>query len=81
MATYTDYFENSRPKPVWHIGDRVFGYWNKIPFIGTVANDHIVNEEKGPVVHIFLDLPIQHDDRVFTIITVGQSDIQRLKTY
>jgi hypothetical protein len=39
MGNQTDYFEKIGYKPKYHIGDRVFGYWNKIPFVGTVGND------------------------------------------
>ena len=78
MANYAEYFEKNRPKPVWHIGDRVFGKWNKIPFIGTVGNDNMINEAEGPRVSIHLDLPIKYKDCVRTVIFVKQKDIKRL---
>ena len=81
MANYAEYFEQHRPKPVWHIGDRVSGKWNKIPFIGTVGNDNMVNETEGPRVSIHLDLPIKFKDKVHTVIFVKQKDIKRLVNY
>lgn len=81
MSNLADYFAKHRPQPVWHIGDRVSGKWNKIPFIGTVGNDNMVSELEGPRVTIFLDLPIKYSDKVHTIVIVKQKDIKRLKEY
>ncbi len=78
MGTLAEYFEKNRPKPVWHIGDRVFGRWNKIPFVGTVGNDNMINEQEGPRVSIHLDLPILYNDKLHNIIFVKQKDIKRL---
>lgn len=78
MGTLAEYFEKNRPKSVWQIGDRVFGRWNKIPFIGTVGNDNMINELEGPRVSIFLDLPIRYEDTTHNIIFVKQKDIKRL---
>ncbi len=77
--TLAEYFEKHRPKPVWFLGDRVFGRWNKIPFIGTVGNDNMISELEGPRVTVFLDLPIKHQDKIHNIIVVKQKDIKRLK--
>lgn len=81
MPNYAEYFEQHRPKPVWHIGDRVFGRWNNIPFIGTVGNDNMINEIQGPRVSVFLDLPIKHDDQIHRLIFVEQNQIKRLINY
>jgi hypothetical protein len=81
MASYAEYFEKNRPKPVWHLGDRVSGKWNKIPFIGTVGNDNMINEKEGPRVSIHLDLPIKYKDKVHNIIFVKQKDIKKLIAY
>ena len=81
MPNYAEYFEQNRPKPVWHIGDRVSGKWNKIPFIGTVGNDNMINEKEGPRVSIHLDLPIKYKDTVHNIIFVKQKEIKRLIDY
>jgi len=81
MPNYAEYFEKHRPKPVWHIGDRVSGKWNKIPFIGSVGNDNMVNETEGPRVSVHLDLPIKYKDKVYTVVFVKQKDIKRLVDY
>jgi hypothetical protein len=78
MGTLAEYFEKNRPKAVWSIGDRVFGRWNKVPFVGTVGCDNMVNETEGPRVSIHLDLPIKYKDTVYNIIFVKQKDIKKL---
>lgn len=78
MPGYAEYFEKNRPKPKFHMGDRVFGRWNKIPFVGSVAVDGMVSEEEGPRVSVFLDLPLQHKGEVKTILTVKQRDLKLL---
>lgn len=80
MGNLAEYFEKHRPKAIWHIGDRVFGHWNKIPFIGTVGNDNMISEIEGPRVSIFLDLPIKYNDKIHEIVFVKQKDITRLTT-
>jgi hypothetical protein len=81
MSKIVEYFLENRSPPKWHIGDRVFGKWNKIPFIGSVLNDHIVTEEIGPVVHVYLDLPIKYKNEYKNIITVKQKDIKKLNQF
>lgn len=81
MTSLADYFAKNRPQPVWHIGDRVFGKWNKIPFIGTVGNDNMVNESEGPKVSIHLDLPIKYKNQIHNLVFVKQKDIKRLKNF
>lgn len=78
MGNLAEYFEKNRPKPIWHIGDRVFGRWNKIPFIGTVGNDNMISELEGPRVSVFLDLPIKFQDKIHNIVFVKQKDIKKL---
>lgn len=81
MGSQTDYFERIGYKPQYFIGDRVFGKWNKIPFIGTVGNDRVVSNE-GPEITIHLDLPIKYKDEVKTFIIVKHKDIKQiLKEY
>lgn len=75
--TLAEYFRENRYKPTWEIGDRVFGYYNSIPFIGTVGNDTEISLEEGPRVSIHLDLPI---DRKYVII-VKPNSLTRLKAY
>ena len=81
MGNYTDYFNRIGYQPKYYIGDRVFGHWNKIPFVGTVGNDNLVNEIEGPKISIHLDLPIKHQDKIYSIVFVKHRDIRRLKVY
>ena len=76
MGSQTDYFEKVGYKPTYFIGDRVFGKWNKIPFVGTVGNDTLINEIEGPRISIHLDLPIKYNDKVHTVIFVKHKDIK-----
>jgi hypothetical protein len=78
MSSLAEYFAKHRPQPVWHIGDRVSGRWNRIPFVGTVMNDNMVSEEVGPRVSVWLDLPIKHEGRVHNFVFVTQKCIKRL---
>ena len=77
MANYKEYFEEKAYKPTWWIGDRVFGKYQKIPFIGTVGNDTLISEEEGPRVTVHLDLPIQSK----TVIIVPPKSLKRLKEF
>ena len=76
MGNQTDYFEKNGYKPIWYIGDRVFGYWNKIPFVGTVGNDTVINHVEGPRISVHLDLPIKFDKQVHYVIIVKHEDIK-----
>lgn len=77
MSILLKYFDSITYKPKYFLGDRVQGKWNKIPFVGTVANDTEINDE-GPNVHIFLDLPVTYKNTIHTIITVKHRDIKKL---
>ena len=81
MGNQTDYFERIGYKPKYFIGDRVFGHWNKIPFIGTVGNDTLINHTEGPRISIHLDLPIKHNNDVKRVIIVKHKDIKLLTEY
>lgn len=79
MGTQTDYFERIGYKPKWFIGDRVFGHWNKIPFVGTVGNDRLINHTDGPEITVHLDLPIKYKDKVHNMLIVKHKDIKAYK--
>lgn len=79
MGTQTDYFNRIGYKGTWEIGDRVFGRWNKIPFVGTVGNDRLINHIDGPEITVHLDLPIKHKDKVHYIVIVKHKDIKAYK--
>ena len=75
MSSLSDYFaKQERYKPKWEYGARVFGHWNKIPFVGMV----IADREKDHIL-IHSDLPIVFDKKVNTIVIVKHKDIKILK--
>jgi hypothetical protein len=80
MGNQTDYFNKIGYKPKYHIGDRVFGYWNKIPFIGSVGNDRCINGV-SPEITIHLDLPIRYEEQNKNVIIVKHKDIKLLKEF
>jgi hypothetical protein len=81
MASLTDYFAKKAYQPKYFIGDRVFGKYDKIPFIGTVGNDTVISEIDGPRISIHLDLPIKVDGVVKGLLFVTHKDIKPLKDY
>jgi len=80
MGTQTEYFERIGYQPKYWIGDRVFGHWNKIPFVGTVGNDTVI-DNSGPRISIHLDLPIKLKNVIHNIIIVKHRDISKLKQF
>jgi hypothetical protein len=80
MASLTTYFENKAYRPTYFIGDRVFGYYKKIPFVGTVGNDRVINLE-GPEITVHLDLPIKIDGQIKNMVIVKHNDIKPLKEF
>lgn len=79
MPNYAEYFKLNRYKPKYSIGDRVFGHYQKIPFVGTVGNDTVINEIDGPRVSVHLDLPMKTREGFRTVIIVKHRDIRLLK--
>jgi hypothetical protein len=79
MGSQTDYFNKIGYKHTYDIGDRVIGKWHKIPFVGTVGNDRLINHITGPEVTIHLDLPFKYQDKIYNFIIVKHKDIRRLK--
>jgi hypothetical protein len=79
MGTQTDYFNKIGYTGKYQIGDRVFGHWNKVPFMGTVGNDRCINGvDKEVTIH--LDLPIRINKFNHNFIIVKHKDIkQKLK--
>ncbi len=75
MSNLAEYFERIAYKPKYTIGDRIYGKWNNIPFIGTVGNDSRV-DGVNPRVSVHLDLPVKYDGRVHNIIFVQHKDIK-----
>jgi hypothetical protein len=81
MGNLAEYFAENRYQGTWQFGDRVFGRWNKIPFIGSVGTDSVVSEIEGPRVTICLDLPIVYKGQKHSVIVVKPKDIKKLIDY
>jgi hypothetical protein len=79
MGSQTDYFERIGYRPKYFLGDRVFGHWNKIPFVGTVGNDTLISDLEGPRITIHLDLPIKYQDTWHNVVVVKHRDIKVYK--
>ena len=76
--TQTDYFKSIGYKHTYDIGDRVFGKYKKIPFIGTVGNDRLINNIDGPEITIHLDLPMRLTNGLTSFIIVKHKDIKQI---
>ena len=79
MPTLAEYFQANRYMGKYNIGDRVIGKWNKIPFVGTVGNDTLINELEGPRISVCLDLPIKYKDEIHRVIIVKHKDVTLFK--
>jgi hypothetical protein len=64
--TLSEYFELHRPKARYQFGDRVHGVYKGVPFVGTCGGDVMVNEDIGPLVTVFIDLPLKAQDQWHT---------------
>jgi len=74
--TLTSYFEDKAkdlPKPKYLIGDRVFGRYENIPFIGSVLGD--TNKR----VKVQLDLSFKYNDKVVNFVEVEYNQISKLQ--
>lgn len=78
MASLSDYFDKKAYKPTWVIGDRVYGKYKKILYIGTVGNDTLISEQEGPRVTVHLDLPLKVDKDYKSLIIVKPKELKRL---
>lgn len=79
MSNLTEYFNRTGYRAKYFMGDRVEGKWNGIPFVGSIGNDHLVNEDVGPVVSVHLDLPILYKGKVYKILFLKHSNIKRMR--
>jgi hypothetical protein len=81
MGNQTDYFNRIGYYGQYDIGDRVFGHYQKIPFVGSVGNDRKINDTIGPEVTVHLDLPMMTKQGVRHVVVVKHKDIKRLTDY
>ena len=81
MSTLAEYFAIHRPQPRWTFGERVYGNFNGVPFVGTTGGEGMVNETEGSLVTVFIDLPIKLKGVWHTtFIKVKPKDIKRLSS-
>ena len=78
--TQSDYFRKIGYKHTYDIGDRISGKWRKIPFVGTVGNDRVI-DDTGPQITVHLDLPIVIDKQLINYIIVKHKDVKRLPEF
>ena len=76
MSSLAEYFAEHRYHHKYQIGDRIGGRWNKIPFVGSVGNDRLVNPEIGPEITVHLDLPISWQGKIYRVIVVKHADVK-----
>jgi hypothetical protein len=79
MNNYSQYFKTVSYSPKLFLGDRVRGFWNKIPFVGTVFLDTLVDEFEGPYLVIGLDLPIKFENNWHNFIKIKHTDLIDIK--
>ena len=76
-----DYFEKHRYKPKYEFMARVTGMHGKIRWIGSVGNDTVINEQRGPELHIHLDLPLKIDNRYTSMLVCTHKGVTRLTNF
>lgn len=79
MNNYRDYFSKVTYKPKYHLGDRVRGKYNNVPFAGSVAIDNMIDTEEGPYIIVYLDLPINIGTAFVNMIKVTHKDLIDIK--
>lgn len=80
MGNQTDYFNRIGYKPKYSIGDRVFGHYKKIPFVGSVGNDRMI-DGVNPEITIHLDLPMKVGDEIKRFLIVKHKDVKLLTIF
>lgn len=78
MDSFIRYFVKKAYQPKYFPGDRIFGHFHKIPFMATVGNDTVFSETEGPVLVVFLDLPLKYKGKYHTILRVKHRDVKPL---
>ena len=81
MASLAEYFDKNRYKPKFEFMARVTGMHGKIRWIGSVGNDTVISELRGPELHIHLDLPLKINNKYTTILITTHKGVTRLTTF
>ena len=81
MASLAEYFEKNRYQPVYEFMARVTGMHGKIRWIGSVGNDTVISELRGPELHIHLDLPLKIDGKYTSVLVCTHKGVKRLTNF
>jgi len=82
VGSLAEYFAQHRPAAKWQHGDRVFGKFHGVPFIGTCGGEGMVNEIIGVETTVFIDLPIKAKNVWYkTFIKVKPKDLKKLPAF
>lgn len=81
MASLAEYFEKNRYQPKYEFMARVTGMHGKIRWIGSVGNDTVISEERGPELHILLDLPLKIDGEYRNVLVCSHKGVKRLVSF
>ena len=81
MASLSEYFEKNRYKPKYEFMARVTGMHGKIRWIGSVGNDTVISEQRGPELHIHLDLPLKIDGVYSSVLICTHKGVSRLTNF
>jgi hypothetical protein len=81
MASLSEYFEKNRYQPKFEFMARVTGIYGKVRWIGSVGNDTVISEERGPELHILLDLPLKIDGEYKNVLITNHKGVKRLVSF
>jgi len=81
MASLAEYFDKNRYKPKYEFMARVTGMYGKIRWIGSVGNDTVISELRGPELHIHLDLPLKIDGKYTSVLVCTHKGVTRLTNF
>lgn len=81
MPSLSEYFAANRYHAQYEMGTRVSGVWNGIPFVGTIGNDTVVNENIGPQISVHLDLPLRYENTIHYVIITRHDAVKLLREY
>lgn len=81
MPSLKEYFDKNRYQPKFEFMARVTGVYKGIRWIGSVGNDTVISEDRGPELHIQLDLPLKIDGEYKNILVTKHKGVKRLKNF
>jgi hypothetical protein len=81
MKNLTQYFQEHAYQSKYKGGERVFGYYNKTPVMGTVAWDNLLNPDTGPEVCLCLDLPIVVEGKTLNYVRILTAEVKPVEQF